>query len=302
MKARFSRDGIHFFDRVTGWNILIDECIVPEERWSVAPRQLSIALTNVCDLSCPYCYAPKSRHQLELVRLKNWLLELSELECFGVGFGGGEPTLHPSFAEIVNFTATQTDLAVTFTTHGHHLDARLARQLEGSVHFIRVSVDGVGETYEAIRRKPFSDLLKRLETARSLAPFGLNMVVNARIVGDLSAVATLAETLGARELLLLPEESSMGRAGIEVDTLLLLKMWIETYRGPVPLTMSETKAASFPISRALSKEQPLESYAHINAAGELLPTSFSRYGVMLGEGTFHSALRILQVQSREEHS
>ncbi|MFB9081248.1 radical SAM protein [Deinococcus wulumuqiensis] len=300
MKTRFGPDGIHFFDRTTGWNLLLDECSIPEEQWSIAPRQVSIALTNVCDLSCSYCYAPKSRYRLELARLRRWLLEIDELGCFGVGFGGGEPTLHPDFAEIVSFTAAQTELAVTFTTHGHHLNTQLARHLDGYVHFIRVSVDGVGATYEAMRKRSFQGLLKRLETARSLAPLGLNMVVNTKTVGDLPAVAALAETLGARELLLLPEESTVGRAGIGADTLELLKMWVETYRGPVPLTMGESRAASFPICRALPKERPLDSYVHINAAGELLPTSFSPLGVTLGEGTFYSALRKLQLQSKGE--
>ena len=126
------------------------------------------------------------------------------------------------------------------------------------------------------------------------------MVVNARTVGDLPAVAALAETLGAQELLLLPQESTANQAGIGVDTLVRLKTWVETYRGPVPITMSEAKATSFPICKALPKERPLDSYVHINAEGELLPTSFSRAGVILKEGTFHSALRRLQMQFKEE--
>ncbi|WP_245557689.1 radical SAM protein [Deinococcus peraridilitoris] len=268
----------------------------------MAPRQVSIALTNACDLSCPYCYAPKSRHRLEFTRLKSWLLEFDELGCFGVGFGGGEPTLHPDFAEIVRFTAIQTEVAVTFTTHGHHLDRELARKLEGHVHFIRVSVDGVGTTYEALRKRPFQAVMQRLETARSLAPFGLNMVVNARTVGDLPAVAALAERVGARELLLLPEESTMGCTGIEADTLTQLRRWMDSYQGAVPLTMSETKAESFPTCRALPKERALDSYAHINAAGRLLPTSFSRIGVTLESGNIRSALRALRMRSPEEGS
>lgn len=299
MKTRFSPDGIHFFDRSTGWNILLDEYSIPEEHWSIGPRQVSIALTNVCDLTCPFCYAPKSRHFLDTAQLKTWLPEIDRLGCFGVGFGGGEPTLHPNFAEILRFTATQTEMAVTFTTHGHHLTAELARQLEGHVHFIRVSVDGVGDAYEALRKRSYAGLLKRLETARCLSPIGFNMVVNAITIDSLPAVSALADTIGARELLLLPEEPTNGRPGIETNTFNRLKEWVNNYQGRVNLVMSETRAESFPVCRTLLNERPLDSYVHINASGEVLPTSFSRLGVPLGTGTFHSALRTLQTQFRE---
>ena len=39
----------------------------------------------------------------------------------------------------------------------------LAEGLRGSVHFVRVSMDGVGATYESIRRRSFPDLLARLK-------------------------------------------------------------------------------------------------------------------------------------------
>ncbi len=58
-KQRRSPAGLHLFDRTTGLNILLDEIRVPASLWSRAPRQVSIALTNRCDLTCDHCYAPK---------------------------------------------------------------------------------------------------------------------------------------------------------------------------------------------------------------------------------------------------
>jgi len=66
MKVRKGPDGIHLFDRNTGVNILLDETIPPSSSWSASPRQVSIALTNACDLVCPHCYAPKRKAVLEL--------------------------------------------------------------------------------------------------------------------------------------------------------------------------------------------------------------------------------------------
>ena len=172
MKTRFGPDGLHFFDRLTGLNILLDEVHADQSIWSFAPRQVSIAITNLCDLHCVYCYAPKHRAMLSARSVATWLQELDQAGCMGVGLGGGEPTLHPQFADICRHAAEETQLAVTFTTHGHRLASPLLERIAGKVHFIRVSVDGVEETYEAQRGKQFSVLLKRLQNARELAPFG----------------------------------------------------------------------------------------------------------------------------------
>src|SRR5712692_127084 len=94
LKHRAGPAGIHLFDRTTGVNVLCDEIQVPHALWASAPRQISVALTNRCDLSCPYCYAPKNRASLDLKTLIGWLCDLDSNGCLGVGFGGGEPTLY----------------------------------------------------------------------------------------------------------------------------------------------------------------------------------------------------------------
>src|SRR5947208_2789883 len=142
-KIRAGPSGLFFFNRATGLNILFDEIDVPATSWALAPRQISIALTNACDLSCSYCFAPKTRASLSFNTVTSWLPELDANGTFGVGFGGGEPTLYPRFAELCDHACQNTGLAVTFTTHGHRLDDRLLNALAGNVHFIRVSMDGI---------------------------------------------------------------------------------------------------------------------------------------------------------------
>jgi hypothetical protein len=88
---RAGSTGIHLFDRQSGTNILCDEVIVPPSLWSRCPRQVSIALTNACDLRCAFCYAPKISAGLDNTIVSRWLVELSDHGCLGVGFGGGDP-------------------------------------------------------------------------------------------------------------------------------------------------------------------------------------------------------------------
>ena len=65
--------------------------------------------------------------------------------------GGGEPTMYPQLAEICHHVAKNTRMAVSITTHGPHLTPELAGRLHGGVHFLRLSMDGIGETYERLR-------------------------------------------------------------------------------------------------------------------------------------------------------
>lgn len=292
-KQRLGPSGIHFFERTSGLNILLDELAVPRELWSSAPRQVSIALTNRCDLACAHCYAPKSRDELTYEDVTRWIQELDVGGCLGVGFGGGEPTLYPRFAELCQYAAQQTRLAVTFTTHGHHIDDGMAARLRGNVHFIRVSMDGIGSTYEAVRRRPFAALKKRLDLIRSICPFGINIVVNEQTLDDLNGVAAIAEDYGASELLLLPQAPVRRVSGIDETSLGRLRSWVVGYEGPLKLSISEPNADSFPTCEPLPDEVGLAAYAHIDATGVLKPTSFHSSGVRIGSaGVMDAVIRL----------
>jgi MoaA/NifB/PqqE/SkfB family radical SAM enzyme len=292
-KLRAGPSGLHLFDRKTGWNVLLDEVRIPPTQWARAPRQMSIALTNACDLGCSYCYAPKTFGSLDADRLAGWLSELDENGGFGVGFGGGEPTLHRNFIEICRNAGNQTNLAVTFTTHAHRITPEYPDQLKGSVHFIRVSMDGIGATYEALRGRPFAALQSRIEIVREIAPFGINYVVNARTLRNLDAALELAGEWGASEFLLLPEQPVDGTTGIDEETLSALRVWIGQYGGRIPLAISESHANQV-FCETSSEEHSLRAYAHIDANGFLKRSSYDTEGVLIGPGGVMEALRHLE--------
>ena len=289
-KQRYSTAGLHLFDRITGLNVLLDEITIPPSLWHPAPRHVSIALTNRCDLACAHCYAPKSRDELRYEVVTRWLSELDANGTLGVGFGGGEPTLYRNFVGLCQYAARETRLSVSFTTHGHHIDQALAEELRGSVHFIRVSMDGVGANYEAIRRRSFRELQARLAFVRSISRFGINIVVNEQTLPDLDQAAAVAVDHGARELLLLPLAPVRGQPGIGDQTLLGLRRWVEAYNGPLHLCINEASADGFPTCDPLQEERGLRAYAHVDAAGVLKPTSYNATGVPIGEGSMLRAL------------
>jgi len=298
-RVRRSAFGLHLFNRVTGVNVLLDEVRPRQSTWSLAPRQVSIALINACDLECSFCYAPKHAAALDGPLVKSWLKELDANGCLSVGFGGGEPTLHPEFPELCAFARGQTGLAVTFTTHAHRLSDRLLALLEGNVHFVRVSMDGIGTTYERVRGRPFVELVRRLEQVRALAPFGVNTVVNEDTVGDLDGVVAIAAEAGASEILLLPERSVRGSPGIGQQAMARLRAWVATTKSPIRLAVSESGSAGLETCRPVPGEVGLNAYAHIDASGCLRGNSFDPEGVDIECSGVMAALQALR-DARQE--
>lgn len=294
MKSRIGPNGIHLFDRLSGLNVLLDEFRLEEAVWSTSPRQVSIALTNVCDLHCAYCYAPKHKASLHSDQVIAWLKELDTGGCMGIGFGGGEPTLHPDFVDICKRAAQETQLAVTFTTHGHRLTPQMAERLKGAIHFTRISIDGVGRTYEEQRGKSFASLLRGIESVATLSPFGINVVINERTVSELNAIGELAQKFGARELLLLPQQATTTVPSMEGWVGRALQEWVANYRGEVRLAVSELGASGLPTCDPLPNERGLQSYAHIDASGALRTSSYSPAGVEIGDAGVLGALKQLR--------
>lgn len=292
--VRFCEAGIHLFDRVTGLNVLIDEVDVADSQLSLAPRYLSVALTNACELHCAYCYAPKHAAMIDANLAVAWAVELGRAGCLGIGFGGGEPTAHPRFAEICQQIATTTAMAVTFTTHGHRMTRKQADTLRGSVHFSRLSVDGVGATYERLRGRSFADVTTAARLLRSIAPLGINTVVNASTIAELDRVARFAVDVGASELLLLPQQPTRAVPGISLADADTLVTWIRHSEYPLRLAISrsglEERAGGVDI---VPGERPMDAHLHVDATGVLRPDAYSAVGVAI-EDSILSAVRALR--------
>lgn len=251
-------------------------------------------MTNACELRCLYCYAPKFPAALDVDRVVAWAVELDGAGCLGVGFGGGEPTAHPRFAELCTRITRNTSMAVTFTTHGHRLSPRLTNALRGSVHFSRLSVDGVGATYERLRGRPFSAVRDAARQLRSVAPFGINTVVNASTVGELDELVGFAADVGASEVLLLPEQPTAAVPGISDADAERLVRWVRAARPKVRLAISRSGLEeSVPAVESIPGEHPLDAHLHVDATGVLRPHAYASAGTRV-EGSILDAVHALR--------
>lgn len=92
--------------------------VIPKNNYRAdTPELVDMKITDFCPYGCEFCYQDstlKGKHA-DTQSVKDCLLELSGLKVFEVAFGGGEPTLHPDFTEILEYTKS-VGIVPNFTT------------------------------------------------------------------------------------------------------------------------------------------------------------------------------------------
>lgn len=122
-----------------------------------APRMAIVYPTYVCNQDCIWCeYRPDNYEFHNLMTnddFRKLVADLDELGIEGIEFcGGGEPTLHPIFTEVVRDTADR-GIRVGLLTNGTKLYGELAELLVDCASYVRVGFDGgTEETVNAVKR------------------------------------------------------------------------------------------------------------------------------------------------------
>jgi MoaA/NifB/PqqE/SkfB family radical SAM enzyme len=170
--------------------------------------KLIFELTNRCNFSCVHCIRSEDgpHHDLPVTIVDKVLREVQNYQPIRlVAFTGGEPTLHPQFADIVELV-TGAQYPYTFVTNGWNFPQTFEKILAWKHAFesVSFSVDGASETtHDTLRRQPGS--FRRLMQAISLCqrhgiPVHINMVVTRANRDELEAMAILAGRLGCAAL------------------------------------------------------------------------------------------------------
>ena len=288
MKVRRELLGLHCYDRVSGIHLLLDECPQASALCDIGPRVVSIALTNVCDARCQFCYAPKTNDSLPASAVLSWCRELDELGSLEVAFGGGEPALYPELTELCNQIWSSTQLGISITSNGHHINSALVSALAGSVSIVRFSVDALEPLYSAIRGRSMSAVICALDMAQDVMPVGINTVINRATLPGLDQILAFLVHRGISDWLLLPEVARGGFV-LSPDEWDALSEFVA--RCPRHVRLSTTSAARrFLKGSFLFPPDDEGSYAHISATGQLSESSYGGRGVPLWDSTVHEAL------------
>jgi hypothetical protein len=169
------------------------------------------------------------------------------------------------------------------TTHGHRFSSELVDQMSGNVEFIRLSMDGIGATYERLRGRSFDAFKEKLILVRATARFGINYVVNDDTLGDLPGAAEFAFKSGAEELLLLPEIAATGNVSLSQPSIDRLSAFIQANYQRLRLATSSHGGDCIDAPMLMRSDPTYETFdfAHIDARATLRPSAFSPVGITL---------------------
>ncbi len=114
---------------------------------TTAPVTVKIDLTNVCNHDCPGCIDAElianDNNELSLEVLKELLLDMKKIGVKGINYtGGGEPTVHRNFSEVIEFTH-KLGFEIGLITNGSlfHKKKISMEKLLKMFTWIRVSLD-----------------------------------------------------------------------------------------------------------------------------------------------------------------
>jgi len=139
-----------------------------------SPISINLDLTTACNFSCPFCVDSKLINVGKSLTLEEVQKTIDTLHSHGllsvILIGGGEPTLHKDFEEIVRYLKSRR-LQIGIATNGSRLEKiqAVAGELEEK-DWIRISIDAGGEgTFKDLHLPKTQVTLKRiLEKAKKV--------------------------------------------------------------------------------------------------------------------------------------
>lgn len=175
------------------------------------PRRLTVELTNTCNLHCGYCLRDEdalyhTRAQfMSLNLLRRVVREAREIAAITeVNFTGGEPTLHPQFAEAIDICGAE-GTRVSFVSNGWNFEKLWPDllNLRGSLSHVAFSLDGTtAESHDHWRGNgSFVRLIRAFSRChRHELPFVIKVGIRRDTLQQLEEIAMFAARLGASGL------------------------------------------------------------------------------------------------------
>lgn len=298
MKLRVEPEGLHFYSRKSGTHILFDEVKTQQSDYSIAPRAVSIAITDKCDFSCSFCYVNLQERFLKKERIISICKELDSLGTLDIAFGGGEPTLHPDLLEICQTVWRETELGISITTHGHNLTENHINELSSNISLLRISIDGIEPYYSKFRDKPLKELLPILQGLNGKIPFGINMVVNSLTINHLNDIKKLVKKYKAIELLLLPMYIKE-KFTLKENEWKILNKWIEENQNEIPIRLSVEAKKFLDVPFLFENERWDNDFGSISIDLKLKKNSFTNEGFDIE--SFNSLKELFEYKNNSVH-
>lgn len=174
------------------------------------PELVDVKITDFCDIGCAYCYqgsTPEGLHA-KLEDIQELAGEFFKAGVLEVAIGGGEPTRHPQFAEVLEAFSAR-GIVANFTTRDLSFleDPSRATRILGASKSVAVSVNSRRQMEEAQSRWKASGLAKLGGGSR---PFSYQYVIGTSSDEELRGMIKLSAENGENLTLLGYKDSGRG--------------------------------------------------------------------------------------------
>jgi radical SAM protein with 4Fe4S-binding SPASM domain len=161
-----------------GWE---DDYFTYRNNWSKFPKEqivneypllVDVELASVCNLKCPMCYTITDEFKEKVnAKLMDFNLFKKIIDEIGDKVPAlrlslrGESTLHPKFIECIKYAKDAGIKEISTLTNGSKLELDYFKKIvEAGIDWITISVDGLDEEYEKIRKPlKFKDTLQKIK-------------------------------------------------------------------------------------------------------------------------------------------
>jgi sporulation killing factor system radical SAM maturase len=143
------------------------------------PLNISLQLTNACNLHCSFCYAGSGRAYPGELKADEWVKVIERLATASVAaitLTGGEPTAVPGFPRILSAASALVESVDVFTNGLSFSDEAVAFTAALGNVSCQVSIDGAAESHDALRGRAGS-YRAALSTIRRLSQADVRVVV-----------------------------------------------------------------------------------------------------------------------------
>lgn len=204
---------------VLSWVIYVDGNRPKLEFSEVRLNQVYYAITEGCNLRCPYCYASSLKRlpgELSTEESLDLVSQIAEMGAQQIIFTGGEPTLRRDLFQVVEH-AVDLGLTSNIITNGTLIkNAATAQRFADLFNMVTVSLDGsTAETHDRTRGiGTFATTYRALKLLNEVGVVPqINHIVTSDNVDELEAFATFMEEFDIGTIRLM-SHNNLGR-GVE---------------------------------------------------------------------------------------
>lgn len=169
-------------------------------------RMLYLQLLYRCNFRCRHCF-----HGTLLSEADQYTLDQAQTilrhfraayELDAVTFLGGEPLLYRDIVEVCQYAKNDLGLHTEMCSNGHPGFRHTVTRLASTLDKLRVSLDGLGDTHDAIRQRgSFTGAIRMINHAHALGiTTGVTVTVTAHNLDQVVPLARLLQCHGVAEL------------------------------------------------------------------------------------------------------